>query len=165
MPPCECFWFSRRSPQPDPLRCGGDRGAGMAETRLVSLGDYRLAARVAGRGSPAVVCLSALGGDHEEWEGVVERLAPITTVVTYGRPALGGSDGLPPEIARRAEVGDQGYRPAECPAPGARTGAAVCPSYGVYRCMDRGPFRRWMAGGGCRANRDRSDQHRAGPRP
>ncbi|HZZ46528.1 MAG TPA: alpha/beta hydrolase [Pseudonocardia sp.] len=70
----------------------------MADTRLVSLGQHRSAVRVSGSGSPAVVFLSSLGGAHEEWDGVVTRLAPLTTCVTYGRPALGGSDGLPREL-------------------------------------------------------------------
>lgn len=62
---------------------------------LIDLGGYRLDLRATGRGGPAVVCLSALGGGHGSWERFAALLADTTTVVTYGRPTLDGSDPLP----------------------------------------------------------------------
>jgi pimeloyl-ACP methyl ester carboxylesterase len=77
---------------------------GTART-LVDVGGYRLAVEISGSGGPPVVCLSCLGGSHDEWAGVVEMLSAMTTCVTYGRPALGGSEPLPAEQAERARTG------------------------------------------------------------
>jgi pimeloyl-ACP methyl ester carboxylesterase len=65
---------------------------------LIDVGGYRLDLRVAGRGSPAVVCVSAAGWAHEPWERFADLVSDTTTVITYGRPALGGSDPLPPGL-------------------------------------------------------------------
>ena len=67
--------------------------------RLVDVGGYRLSIRIAGSGSPAVVCVPALGGEHGDWLDVAEDLAATTTVVTYARPGLGRSDQLPADEA------------------------------------------------------------------
>jgi pimeloyl-ACP methyl ester carboxylesterase len=65
---------------------------------LVDVGGHRLDLRVAGEGSPAVICLSSSGGAHEQWEKFVPLLSDTTTVVTYGRPALASSDPLPADL-------------------------------------------------------------------
>ena len=64
----------------------------------------RLMIHHAGKGTPAVVCISCAGGAHEEWSGVAARLSPLAEVVTYGRPSLGGSDPLPPHLAGRTQT-------------------------------------------------------------
>lgn len=66
-----------------------------AARNLVDVGGYRLAIELSGSGGPPVVCLSCLGGSHSEWSDVIALLAGATTCITYGRPALGGSDPLP----------------------------------------------------------------------
>ena len=63
--------------------------------RLIDVGGYRLSIRTVGQGSPAVVCVPALGGAHDDWLDVASILAETTTVVTYARPGLGDSDQLP----------------------------------------------------------------------
>lgn len=74
--------------------------------RLIDIGGYRLGLRVSGQGSPAVICLASAGGAHQEWAEVVPAVAATTTVVTYGRPVLGGSDPLPLEL-RGLRVGGE----------------------------------------------------------
>ena len=69
------------------------------ETELVDVGGYALAVGSAGTGSPPVVCLSGLTGDTGEWVGVRTALRVSTATVAYGRPAVGGSDPLPPDLA------------------------------------------------------------------
>ena len=67
----------------------------MSGQRLVEVDDgLRLMTQQEGTGSPPVVCLSCAGGSHEEWSDVAGRLHPLTRVLTYGRPGLGGSDPL-----------------------------------------------------------------------
>jgi pimeloyl-ACP methyl ester carboxylesterase len=65
---------------------------------LVDIGGYRLDLQVTGEGSPVVVCLSSLGGAHEQWSRLMPLLSDATAVVTYGRPTLGGSDPLPEHL-------------------------------------------------------------------
>lgn len=67
--------------------------------RLIDVGGYRLSIRTVGQGSPAVVCVPALGGAHDDWLDVASILAETTTVVTYARPGLAGSDQLPADEA------------------------------------------------------------------
>lgn len=72
--------------------------------RLVEVEDgVRLMIRQEGAGSPPVVCLSCAGGAHDEWAEVAARLSPLTQVITYGRPSLGGSDPLGPDRAGRPQ--------------------------------------------------------------
>lgn len=65
---------------------------------LIDVGGYRLDLERVGTGGPAVVCLSSAGGAHEPWQAFVPLVSGTTTVITYGRPALGGSDALPPAL-------------------------------------------------------------------
>lgn len=51
--------------------------------------------RIAGAGTPPVVCVSALGDDHDEWVEALAQVTMPTTLVTYARPGLGRSDPLP----------------------------------------------------------------------
>jgi pimeloyl-ACP methyl ester carboxylesterase len=72
--------------------------------RLVEVDNgLRLMIGEQGSGSPPVVCLSCAGGAHEEWSQVAARLSPLTRVVTYGRPGLGGSDPLGADQAGRLQ--------------------------------------------------------------
>jgi len=68
-----------------------------AAASLVDVGGFRLSIRTAGSGGPPVVCVSALGCAHDIWADAAALLAETTTVITYGRPGLGGSDRLPAE--------------------------------------------------------------------
>jgi pimeloyl-ACP methyl ester carboxylesterase len=59
----------------------------------------RFVVDILGTGSPPVVLVSALGEDQSEWDSVHAELQVPTTEVTYGRPGLGGSDGLSPDLS------------------------------------------------------------------
>ncbi len=96
---------------------------------LIDVGGYRLDLRTTGNGAPAVVCLSALGGGHDSWERFAMLLADTSTVVTYGRPTLGGSDPLPEHL--RVPIG------AAWPAEQLRTllaAAGIAPPYMLVTC-------------------------------
>ncbi len=71
-------------------------------SKLVDLDGYRLAAAVRGGGGPPVVFVSGLGDDGLVWKPVLSALKVKTTLFTYGRPGLGGSDPLPPAPTRPA---------------------------------------------------------------
>lgn len=71
-------------------------------TWLVDVGGYRLAVEQVGNGRPPVVCVSGLTGAFSEWQDVLPDLAALTSVVTYARPGMAGSDPLPAELADRA---------------------------------------------------------------
>ena len=93
-------------------------------SHLIDVGGYRLDLRVTGQGAPAVVCLSSAGGAHEQWAKFVPLVSDATTVVTYGRAGLAGSDPLPEE--QRGPVG------GAAPASELRTllaAAAIPPPY------------------------------------
>jgi pimeloyl-ACP methyl ester carboxylesterase len=68
-------------------------------TAAVRVGRHRLAAKVRGAGSPAVVIEPAFGGAAEDWDGIAATLARETTVVTYDRAPYGASS--PARDARR----------------------------------------------------------------
>lgn len=69
------------------------------EDRLLKVGGGQIAVKISGTGTPPVVCLSSAGGAHEQWAEFIPLMQPVTSCVTYGRPGLGGSDPLPPEMA------------------------------------------------------------------
>ena len=69
------------------------------QERQISVDGLRLSVWSSGSGLPPVVFLSSLGGAQDEWDLLVPLLSGITTCITYGRPALGGSDPLPPDEA------------------------------------------------------------------
>jgi pimeloyl-ACP methyl ester carboxylesterase len=69
---------------------------------LVDVGGYRLHAVCAGRGSPAVVIIPALGATAAEWAEVQQSLARETTVCVYDRAGLGWSDSPPRRRAGQA---------------------------------------------------------------
>jgi pimeloyl-ACP methyl ester carboxylesterase len=71
---------------------------------MIDVDGCRLAIEVSGSGSPTVVMLSSLGGAHQEWSGVVSQVGS-TTLVTYGRPALGGSERLSVGEAQQLRTG------------------------------------------------------------
>ena len=72
---------------------------------LVEVDDgVRLAVHRTGTGSPPLICLNAAGGAHAEWTDLVDRLSAHTQVITYGRPALGGSDPLPGHLTGRLQT-------------------------------------------------------------
>ena len=76
----------------------------MQQDRVEVDDGVRLRVHRAGSGTPAVVCLSAGGGAHEEWAAMVAALSPCVEIVTYGRPGLGGSDPLPAHLAGRRQT-------------------------------------------------------------
>lgn len=73
-------------------------------TCMVSVGRHRLAARVLGTGTPAVVIEPSFGGCAADWVVLARVLAADTTVVCYDRAPYGASspardDRTPGEIA------------------------------------------------------------------
>lgn len=60
--------------------------------RLVDIGTHSLHAVVSGAGSPAVVFEAGIGALGAEFGPIQERLAPVTTVVTYDRAGYGSSE-------------------------------------------------------------------------
>lgn len=63
--------------------------------RLVEVGGYRLHIYCAGRGSPAVILESGLGGTWSSWRFVQPAVARVTRVCSYDRAGLGSSDSGP----------------------------------------------------------------------
>lgn len=55
----------------------------------------RLAGFLSGAGSPAVILEAGLGGTAEDWIKVQPEVAGFTTVLSYDRAGLGGSDKAP----------------------------------------------------------------------
>jgi pimeloyl-ACP methyl ester carboxylesterase len=60
--------------------------------RLVDVGGYRLHIMSAGRGTPAVVVIPAMGSPGSEWLGVQEAISQETEVCLYDRAGLAWSD-------------------------------------------------------------------------
>jgi pimeloyl-ACP methyl ester carboxylesterase len=60
-------------------------------TTMIPVGRHRLAATVFGAGAPAVVIEPAFGGNAAAWRAIAERIATMTTVVTYDRAPYGPS--------------------------------------------------------------------------
>jgi len=58
---------------------------------MISVGRHRLAATVAGLGTPAVVIEPPFGGAAEDWDKIAAALAEETTVITYDRAPYGAS--------------------------------------------------------------------------
>lgn len=65
------------------------------DNRMVSLGDFKMFARVQGEGSPVVVLEAGLGGSSPEWWHIQTELARFTTVVSYDRAGMGWSEPSP----------------------------------------------------------------------
>jgi pimeloyl-ACP methyl ester carboxylesterase len=61
----------------------------MAATTF-DVGGYKLAAEVSGEGSPTVVFVSGGGDDGEPW--VIPALRSSTSILTYARAGIGGSE-------------------------------------------------------------------------
>ncbi len=82
----------------------GCRAGESPREEMVSLGDYRLEVRIAGRGAPAVVLLSGLGDTLDRWGGLQERLARFTRVIAYNRAGYGksGAGPFPRDVGREA---------------------------------------------------------------
>jgi len=74
-------------------------------SELVDVGGYRLAVSVSGSGPPPVVFLSGVTGDQREWGGVQAAMSAPVTQIAYARPALGGSEPLPPGLAAEHAAG------------------------------------------------------------
>lgn len=62
-----------------------------SSTAMVRVGRHRLAAKVTGSGSPAVVIEPSFGGAAEDWAPIAAALSRETTVVTYDRAPYGAS--------------------------------------------------------------------------
>jgi len=62
------------------------------QKRLISVNDHRLAVRIDGRGTPAVVLEAHFGGSMKSWRKVWRSVAEMTTVVRYDRAGLGDSE-------------------------------------------------------------------------
>lgn len=60
-------------------------------TTVVEAGRHRIEANIFGDGSPAVVIEPSFGGSAGEWLSIAEKLATLTTVVTYNRAPYGAS--------------------------------------------------------------------------
>jgi pimeloyl-ACP methyl ester carboxylesterase len=58
----------------------------------IDVGGYRLCARCAGEGSPAVVIEAGLGEGLSEWAGVQKEVAAFARVCAYDRAGVGRSD-------------------------------------------------------------------------
>lgn len=80
-------------------------GAEQPADRMVDLGSHSLHAVVVGRGLPAVVFDGGIGARGGEYRGLQERIAAITTAVTYDRAGYGpsGTGPLPRDSRREAE--------------------------------------------------------------
>lgn len=84
--------------------------ASCAQTELptsehfVDVGTHSLRAIVAGEGIPVVVFDGGIGAAGDEYAGLRDRVAAITTAVTYDRAGYGGSEPgpLPRDAAREA---------------------------------------------------------------
>ncbi|MFC9693289.1 alpha/beta fold hydrolase [Kribbella sp. NPDC056951] len=63
----------------------------MAITKF-DVGGYKLAAEIAGEGSPTVVFISGAGSGRNAWDEAIAVLRSPTTRLTYDRPGIGDSD-------------------------------------------------------------------------
>ncbi|MET7283836.1 alpha/beta hydrolase [Kribbella sp. NPDC005582] len=59
---------------------------------MFTVGDYRLAAELTGEGSPTVVFISGASGDRHAWDATTAVLRSSTTLLTYDRAGIGGSE-------------------------------------------------------------------------
>jgi pimeloyl-ACP methyl ester carboxylesterase len=70
---------------------------------LVDVGGYRLHARVAGTGTPAVVMDSGLGANSILYAGVLPKVARFTTACAFDRAGYPWSDAAPAATPRTAQ--------------------------------------------------------------
>lgn len=72
------------------------------ETQMVDVGGYKLATRVMGSGSPAVIFDAGFGDNLAVWDMVQSEIADLTTTVSYDRAGLGESEVSPePRTAKQ----------------------------------------------------------------
>jgi pimeloyl-ACP methyl ester carboxylesterase len=84
-----------------------DRCEHLPPGRLIDVGGRRLHIRCAGKGTPPVVIIPALGGFSAQWLAVQEGLAACTEVCVYDRAGLGWSDparGWPTVVGMATEL-------------------------------------------------------------
>lgn len=75
-----------------------------ADTQSAGVDGHRIAYRVLGSGSPAIVMITGLGDSMASFEEAASELAATTTVILYDRAGYGGSDATPsPRDAVAAE--------------------------------------------------------------
>ncbi len=86
--------------------------------RLVNVGGHRLHIVCAGKGSPTVVVIPAMGAGALDWRDVQRTIAAKTAICVYDRAGLGWSDsalGLPTAVGMARELrtllGNAGIRP------------------------------------------------------
>ena len=79
-----------------------DLAAAAPPGRLIDIGGYRLHLWCLGKGAPAVVFDSGLGGTAFDWYPVLRNVSGFTTACAYDRAGMGYSDAGPsPRTARR----------------------------------------------------------------
>jgi hypothetical protein len=78
--------------------------SGSRKEQLIAVDGIGLTIRSTGVGGPPLICVSCAGGAHDEWDELRARLDSLTQIITYGRPGLGGSDRLPPDVADRVQA-------------------------------------------------------------
>jgi pimeloyl-ACP methyl ester carboxylesterase len=86
------------------LSCAG--GEPELADRMVDVGTHRLHAVVLGEGSPPVIIDGGIGAAAEEYRSLQERLAEVTTVITYDRAGYGRSDPGPLPRDSKTEAGE-----------------------------------------------------------
>jgi pimeloyl-ACP methyl ester carboxylesterase len=85
-----------------PLSCSSSEVRSV--DKVVSVGSHSFHAVVAGEGSPAVVFDGGIGTPRDEYRELQERIAAITTVVTYDRAGYGSSEAGPLPRDSRTEA-------------------------------------------------------------
>ncbi len=94
---CLIGWLVMLSPLPGKASEPSDQ--------MISVGSHRLHVRIAGEGTPTVVIDTGLGDTSDRLQGVQERLARATRVITYDRAGYGrsGPGPLPRDSGREAQ--------------------------------------------------------------
>lgn len=68
----------------------------MTRETFISVGEYNLFTRQAGRGKPTIILEAGAGEDSTTWKDIVPAVAQFSHVMAYDRAGLGQSTGTPP---------------------------------------------------------------------
>ena len=74
------------------ISCARDRASNPLPGKSVKVGDKSLHFYRLGKGGPAVILESGMGGTWLDWNAIQSRIAQFTTVCSYDRLGLGWSD-------------------------------------------------------------------------
>jgi pimeloyl-ACP methyl ester carboxylesterase len=78
----------------------------LAEQRMISIGDRRIATYCEGQGSPAVILIPAGGQTAKDWASVQPQIAAFTRVCSYDHASKGASDKAPVPLQTPDQVVD-----------------------------------------------------------